>query len=339
MKVECPTCKKVYNIPDDRLKMKKTISFPCPACKGIIDIDLRPNEQKEKKAKESEKTQMIDGDALKKEIIKKMKNLAPMPQVVSKAREVMANPNSSFKDIGQVLETDLAITARVLKMANSAYYGLSGTVSSIHQASVVLGFETLGEVITVAGSSKLLGKTLKGYRMKSGFLWHHSLAVAVGSRIIAGKRNPKIENDAFSAGLIHDAGMLVLDKYILDRKKVFEDFMKDGITTFLTAEKEIFKFDHADIAFELCKKWNIPEDQANAIKYHHIPSESDENELAYILYLADAMAKLGGFGVDIGDMRYEIDSDVLDYFSFSEEDTNSYIAQVSESVEEITQGM
>ncbi len=339
MKIECPTCKKVYNIPDDRLKNKEKISFPCPACKGIIDLDLRPNDQKEKKAKKSEEPQMIDGDALKQKILKKMKNLAPMPQVVSKAREIMANPNSSFKDIGKVLETDLAITARVLKMANSAYYGLSGTVSSIHQASVVLGFETLGEVITVAGSSKLLGKTLKGYRMKSGFLWHHSLAVAVGSRLIASKRNPKMENDAFSAGLIHDAGMLVLDKYILERKEVFEDFMKDGVTTFLTAEKEIFKFDHADIAFELCKNWNIPEDQANAIKYHHTPSESNENELAYTLYLADAMAKLGSFGVDIGDMRYQIDQNVLDYFSFDEEDINSHIAQITESVENILQGM
>ncbi len=342
MKVECTTCKKIYNIPDERLTKGKKLSFPCPACKGIISLDLSTDKSQEEdgiEATPEDKDNPIDVEALKKKILKKMEDLAPMPQVVSKAREVMASPNSSFKEIGQVLETDVAITAKILKMANSAYYGLSGTVSSIHQASVVLGFETLGEVITVAGASKLLGKTLKGYRMKSGFLWRHSLAVAVGSRIIASKRNPKLENDVFSAGLIHDAGMLVLDKYILERQSDFTEFMKDGITTFLAAEEKIFGFEHAEIAFELCQKWNIPENQALAIKHHHNPFDSDENESAYILHLADALAKIGGFGVDIGDMRYQIKDEILEFFSIQEEDINNYITEVTEAVEKMTQGL
>ena len=337
MKLECEGCKKVYNIPDDRLTLGKKISFPCPACKTIIIIDLSPKDTQE--IKQDQSIEKLSGDALKKKILKTMENLAPMPQVVSRAREIMADPNSSFKDIGRVLETDQAITVRVLKMANSAYYGLSGTVSSIHQASVVLGFETLGQVITVAGTSKLLGKTLKGYRMKSGFLWKHSLAVAVGSKIIAHKRNPRIENDAFSAGLIHDAGMLVLDHYIEERKDDFEEFLKDGTTTYLKAEKEIFGFDHADIAYELCKKWNIPEDQTLAIKLHHNPSVSDGSELAYILYIADAMAKIGGYGVDIGDMRYQIDGQAKEFLSLQDDEINAYISEMTESVEKIAREM
>lgn len=335
MKVECSHCNKVYNIPDERLTMKKKISFPCPSCKGIIELDL--SEKADKKEEVEQSSDKIDSETLKVKILKKLKDLAPMPQVVSKAREIMADPNTSFKDIGKVLETDQAITARILKMANSAYYGLSGTVSSIHQASVVLGFETLGEVITVAGASKLLGKTLKGYRMKSGFLWRHSIAVAIGSKLLASKRNPKLENDAFSAGLIHDSGMLALDPYIFQNKASFEDVMKDGVTTYLSAEKEIFGFDHAEIAYELCKKWKIPDLQADAIRYHHHPSESDGNELSYIIYMADAMAKIGGFVVDIGDMRYQPDEEVKAFLSLDDDEINQCITEVSENVENISQ--
>ncbi len=336
MRVECPTCEKVYNIPDERLTMGKKIAFPCPACKGIIKLDLRIKKDSSETSGQSDEKQPMDSDALKKRILGSMKDLAPMPKAISKAREIMANPNSSFKDIGQVLETDQAISAKILKTANSAYYGLSGTVSSIHQASVVLGFETLGEIIHVAGSSKLLGKTLKGYRMQSGYLWRHSIAVAIGAKIIAQKFNPKLDNDAFSAGLIHDSGMLVLDPYILKQKELFEDVLNDGQTTFLKAEKRIFGFDHADIAYELCTNWKIPQEQGTAIKFHHYPSESDGNELAYILYMADSMAKIGGMGVDIGDMRYQIDEDAMAFLNLQETDINTYLIEVTESVEKIS---
>ena len=99
----------------------------------------------------------------------------------------------------------------------------------------------------MAGSSTLLGNSLDGYQLDSGDLWRHSLAVAFASRLIAQKKHPEFENDAFSAGLIHDAGKLVLDKYISERNEMFHDFMSEGPKTFLDAEKEILGFDHSNI--------------------------------------------------------------------------------------------
>ena len=192
-----------------------------------------------------------------------------MPQVIMKARQVMADPNSSLKDIGSVLETDQAIAAMVLKMANSAYYGLIGMVSSIQHASVVLGHKTLNELITVAGTSQLLGSALKGYGMGSGDLWRHSLAVAFGCKVIADKNAPSLSNDAFSAGLIHDAGKLVLDSHIQQFQQDFKNLNGDDQMVLSPAEKTVLGFDHAEIAFELCKQWNIPPAQSDAIRYHH----------------------------------------------------------------------
>jgi len=87
-----------------------------------------------------------------------------MPQTVLKAREILADPHSSVEEVAKVLETDQAIGARVLKMANSPFYGLMGKVSSIRHASAVLGYKTLGDIVTMAGTSGLLGKTLRGLR-------------------------------------------------------------------------------------------------------------------------------------------------------------------------------
>ena len=163
----------------------------------------------------------------------------------------MNDPNSSFNQLSEILEADPAIAAQVLKMANSPYYGMSGKVSSIQHASVVLGQKTLGEMISMAGASQLMGNTLKGYELNSEDVWRHSMGVAFGSKIIASKKNPALADDAFAAGLLHDVGKLILDPYVLERKETFKTFMADQTRSFLDAEKEILGFDHSEIASEV----------------------------------------------------------------------------------------
>ncbi len=336
MKVECAKCHQAYNIPDERLPNGKKITFPCPACKKSITIDLRSNQKEAKAASSTAKA--LDSDAMRKKILKSMKDLPPMPEVVMKAQEIMADPNSGFKELGKIIETDQAIAARVLKLANSAYYGLRGMVSSIHQASIVLGYEALGELITVVGAAGLLDNVLNGYRLESGILWQHSLAVAFGSRILALKRYPKLENDAFSAGLLHDAGKIVLDPYLCDQEEAVDSFLEqDEHNTFLKAEKELLGFDHAEIAFDLCQKWSIPENQSLAIKFHHRPSMSENNELAYILHAADLIAMKGGIGTGFDSMMYEAEDNALEFLNLTTEEMDSIMGEVVESVDKISE--
>ena len=219
-----------------------------------------------------------------------------MPKVMFKAREVMSDPKSGFKEIAKVIETDQAIAARVLKVANSAYYGLSGMVNSIHQASVVLGYQTLEQVITMVSSSSLLGKQLKGYGLQAGALWRHSLAVALGSRLIAQKRAPSLEGDAFSVGLIHDAGKLALDPHIVQKKEEIQDFLQHNANSFLEAERRVLGFDHTEIAFDLCHKWKLPESHAEAMRFHHTPNLSTDSQLAYIVHMANYLSIQAGLG-------------------------------------------
>jgi hypothetical protein len=155
MWVTCSNCKKVFDIPDERLPMGKTIAFPCPACKGTIELDLtsKPTDSANLR-NEKTTTDRPTGQSLKKEILRNVKDLPPMPQTVLKSREIMANPKSDFKELANLFETDQAIATKILKLANSPYFGYSGKVTSIQRASLVLGHKTLGELITMGGTSQ-----------------------------------------------------------------------------------------------------------------------------------------------------------------------------------------
>ena len=340
MKIKCPHCPQVYDIPEERFPAgQKRISFPCPTCKGTIRIDLSGSMAKEGIRKLSKLTgkKASDPESLKSKILRSVTDLPPLPQVVLKANEIMADTGSTFKELGEVIETDQAIAGRVLKLANSAYYGLRGMVSSIHQASVVLGFEALGELITVVGAAGLLDNILKGYGLESGSLWQHSLAVAFGSRIIARKKIPKIENSAFSAGLLHDAGKIILDEYVLEKEDEFDLFLKVEGRTFLEAEKKILGFDHAEISSDLCRKWSIPESQCTAIRYHHYPSKSDGSSLANIVHISDVLAMKSGAGTGFDSMLYEMEEGAFELVGLSDAELEEVVNEMLESVDKISE--
>jgi predicted Zn finger-like uncharacterized protein len=350
MRIDCPNCNKEYKIQDEKLPFGKKIAVKCPACKNRIIIDLRSKSDQKKslqpsKPDEKQKTAVSfnkkspSGMTLKYGILRTLGDLPVMPHIVHKAQEILANPDSDLKELASLIEIEQAIATSVLKLANSTYYGMSGKVASIKQASVLLGYKTLGELITLAGISGLMGRSLKGYNLNSEELWRHSIAVAVGSRIIASRKDPEFGNEAFFAGLVHDVGKLVLDQHVYERKDDFEMFMGDGQHTFLNAEKKILGFDHSELAFELCQKWQIPSNQMVAIRFHHYPSKSKGHELAYILHMADCIAMMNGYGTGNDSMMYEMEEGTLEFLCFQDKDVNAIRSQVLESVEKMLEKM
>jgi HD-like signal output (HDOD) protein len=356
MNIACNSCNNSYNLPDDRLPAGKVVSFPCPACKSKVTIDLREPEKPEEVvvAESAQKAppdrvvfkpldesceSSLDTEDLKKKILKRIKDLPPMPKVLFKARKVMYDPKSGFKEIATIIETDQAIAAKVLKVANSAYYGLSGMVNSIHQATVVLGYETLEQVITMVSSSSMLGKQLKGYALSAGVLWRHSLAVAMASRSIAKKRAPSMEGDAFSVGLIHDAGKLAMDSQILQKKKEISAFLQNNEMNFRKAEHSILGFDHTEIAYDLCHKWNLPDTHAEAMRYHHTPDQSENNQLAHIVHIADYMAKQAEFGTGPAFSSEPLNPVSVEMLQLKPEHMEKISAEMVDSVEKITESL
>jgi len=347
MIIECSNCKKKFKIQESQLPKGQIVAFPCKNCgekfrldlrigpiineksngSELSDTDLAPNPQPENETNNKD---------LRDKILKSVKELPPMPQVVIKAQELIANSDADAKKIAEIIETDQSIATKVLKVANSSYFGMSGKISSISHASVVLGHEILGEVVTLAGAEGILNGKLAGYGYDSKDLWKHSLAVALGSKIISNLKNPDLIKEAHMAGLIHDVGKIILDRYILEKKEEIESFMEEEEKTFLDAESQYFGFNHAEIASEVCKKWNFPESINHAIKHHHQPGNSGGNELCYILHMADYIAVLSGLGYDSDDILYELEEGTMDHLSITNEDVSGIVPKVTESVNNIS---
>ena len=337
MKIECSECKKIYAIKEGQLPKGKVITFKCQNCGAKIHLDLREDQLKNDNFPPEPKPKSETNEkSLKDMILERVDELPPLPQVVMKIRELIRDDNADTKKIAEVIETDQAIATKVLKIANSPYYGMSGKISSIQHASVVLGNKALGEIVTLAGSKSVLSGKLPGYGYDPTDLWLHSLVVALGSKLIANIKNPDIADDAYTAGLIHDVGKIILDAYILDRKVEIESFMEKEEKTFLDAEDQFFEFNHAEIAFEVCKKWNFPESISTAIKGHHRPSISDGDELSYILHMADYAATLIGIGYDDDDILYEVEEGTMDFLGLKQEDVSELTLKIGESVNQIS---
>ena len=349
---KCPGCGKVYRIPKERLPTGKKVSFSCPNCKGRIVLDLRPQrpnpaatpfhsrvssgeEQSRSGSAAPPRENPSNAEILRKRIEHSIKTIPYMPQVVVKAQKAMADPQTGGKELSLILQTDPAIASNILKIANSAYYGLSGKVSSIEKACVILGQQTVKDLVLTTGVSNLLGRKMKGYGFDSGELWMHSMAVGIASKMIATPKNPELADDAYLAGLLHDAGKIILDPYIWEHKKAFELFLEDGDHTNLEAEKRILGLDHAEIASEICKKWNIPQDVTTAIQNHHHPSTSEEHPLSYIVHTGDYVARLCGLGYEKDDILYEPEEGAIEFLGLDQEILGKMMLEVLEAVEEI----
>ena len=338
MKIGCSGCGKEYIVREDVLlayKDRNIRSLPCPNCKTPIPLSLPGKEEGMPEAREQDGGK-LSGEGLKEKIFRSLRDLPPMPQVAQKARRVLSNPNASYADLARVIETDQGIVTRVLKMANSPFYGLSGNVSTVQHASAVLGSKALMDLLNLACSSEILGKTLSGYDLSAGDLWKHSLAVARASQVLAGRVQPALEQDAFSAGLIHDVGKLILDPYIDERKAEFQSFVKLQNGTFLSAEKMILGFDHAQLGAEVCEKWQIPRHIALALRFHHGPAPSNRDALSYIVHAADAIAIMSGIGAGLDGLLYSIHGEAMDFLRMTDEGVTEVMADVAGYVEKAT---
>ena len=264
-----------------------------------------------------------------------IKRIPPMNQVIDKARRIIENPASSLDELATIVEKDQALAINVLKIANSAYYRRLTAVPSIKEAVVVLGVDTLDELITIACVSPHLQKRLKGYDIQADAVWWHSLASASGARIIARMTDSSFENEAFTAGLIHDVGKLVLDPYVYERMDSFIEHMSDDQVTFYDAEKLVLGFDHAEIAEKICIKWNIPKEITTAIKYHHNPWESGSNELSYIVHASDQIAAWAELGAE--DLLLDLSDQLSEKLGLKTDDIEQVMVEAAEYANNIVE--
>jgi len=239
----------------------------------------------------------------KETILGTIKSLAPLPVSTQKIALMIAAPKTEVSDLASVIEKDAILTARLLSVSNSSFYGFPGTITTISRAVTIIGFngvKSLALGLAIIGDIK---KNRNNPRIAQALenLWRHALAVATAARHIAGHIGYPIPEEAFVAGLLHDIGKVILIE------NFFEDYNKiiAKSTTKPTAldelEKATFGLSHSEIGTALCQHWNIPPNLSQAVAEHHVlPGQATDrtksSDLVFSVKVGESLTKIAQVG-------------------------------------------
>ncbi|MBN1571484.1 MAG: HDOD domain-containing protein [Acidobacteria bacterium] len=229
-------------------------------------------------------------------LIAKVKDLPPLPTIVMKAMEMTLDPNISIRNLQQVISQDQALSAKILRIVNSALYALRREVSTVSHAVAVLGLETVKSVIMAASAERVF-QSAKDLGTK--LMSDHSWGTALAARAIA--RRVRFENpeEALICGLMHDIGKPVLLQNLRPQYTEIISEVYGGSSSFHQLELLAFGFSHAHVGAMLARKWNFPPQLAEAVGYHHNPlSASNYRQLACIVNLANLVMIHMGIGFE-----------------------------------------
>lgn len=248
-------------------------------------------------------------------ILKKVNRLEPIPTVIHKVLELADDPESSLKDLVDVVERDPAITANLLKTVNSAHMGLPVKVDSVRQAVSMLGLQQVVEMVLSQNLSGNLKRSQKGYGLAKGDLWRQSLAVAMVARTLARQRDLMSLPAIYTAALLKDIGKVVLHEFVADRLPAIQKAVAEQGMSFVEAEKEILGMDHTTLGGIIAKQWHFSPHMIYMIENHHLPNPASRNDPATAtLYLADMVAMMVDTGIGVDRLAYHVYQDVFNDF-------------------------
>ena len=225
-------------------------------------------------------------------ILSKAEDLPVLPHIGMEILSLIDAQNTVPTDFQNVIENDQVLTLKILKLANSAYYGYPREIIRIKDAIVILGLDTLKSLVLSLLTRQMLSKGLNSYGLKRGELWEHSLAVGMIARSVAKQLKLPNHEKFFIAGLLHDIGKLLLDFYLQDYVENIKYAVNEGGLSFTEAEERMIGYDHAFIGSKLIELWNLPDFLMYVIRYHHL-SDDDKNTFkreAFIIDVADRLS-------------------------------------------------
>ena len=204
-----------------------------------------------------------------KNAVKKITTIATLPEVVAKIVTTVEDPKSSAAQLHKIVSHDPALVTRILKVVNSAFYGLPGQIGPIERAIVLLGLNAVKNIAVAAS----LGQLFRGVKLCEGYtakdLWTHCIAVAVASRDLSRSLKLPVSDEAFLAGMIHDVGMLISMQLYPEKLREACELAKSNNVPFVVAERHLMGMDHQQLGQTLCEIWKFPKSCQIVAGNHH----------------------------------------------------------------------
>lgn len=256
-----------------------------------------------------------------KAIVEGLGQVPTLPAIVARALEILNQANASADQAAKLIGQDLALSAKVLRLANSAFYGIPRTISSVDQAIVILGFQTVRSLVMSASVMKILGKGGKGSLDRKG-VWRHSVATALACRLLSRKLGRRLGLDTealFMAGLLHKIGVMILDSALqTEYEAVLQSAGTEGAPSLPEIERTLLGTDHAAIGGMLCEKWGLPDELRSPIAHHISPRDSRAHaEQACVIHLASHLAEISGFAAFGSTSQWPVDTSILEILTLT----------------------
>ncbi len=269
-------------------------------------------------------------------IIKKIFNLKPLAPVAHKVMALARDPDSSVSDLADIISYDAALTANLLKMANSSYFGRREKIDTVNQACTFLGMDQIVDLVFMTSSAENLAPAHAGYDLDKGELWKNSVSSALIARELAEKEEGRDVHLIFTAALLKDIGKVVLNQYVADAFAKIDALVTQQGVTFKTAEKEVLGIDHAELGAVVAKTWRFSSTMQDIIRNHHQPGKATVAAVeTAIVYMADTLCMMMGVGVGSDGLAYRFDPDVAELLQLSERDIEKIMAGFAEKHQQV----
>ncbi len=240
-----------------------------------------------------------------KNIISLLKSFPSMPGAAVKLLVLMDDPDVNVSEIEAILGQDPGLTANILRLANSAYFGMPSKVGSIKQAVLLLGLKRLVQIVVASCVSAIMDKPVIGYDLPPGELWHHSIGVSVAAEGLIKELKVDAGEEIFTAALLHDVGKLVVGEFIDKHIQEMEAALSQGVS-FEKAENMILGTNHAEVGAQILTQWSFPPSIVSAVRWHHNPESAECPDMMLdIIHVANVLCLMIGVGVGRDGLQYQ----------------------------------
>lgn len=253
------------------------------------------------------------------QIVQDVDRLPPLPQAVLKVSQLLEKEDVRAEELADVIKLDPELTAQLLKLCNSAYYGVSREVTSMRDAVALLGLKTIKSIVYAVLSHQVLDRPIQGYTLNRGDLWMNAITGAEFGRYLAQRHGYREPDNVFTAALLRDLGKIVLERYVGQSRAALDQASRSNTrpTGYDELEKAILGLSHMEVGMRLAEKWNLPRVLQLSVGYHHHPSElpadasMTERQVVTYVHLADCFTMMMGVGIGGDGLQYPLDVPAL----------------------------
>ena len=272
-----------------------------------------------------------------KETLQNISNLPSHPIVIDRITRLLANPRTSAEEIGKAITADQALAAKVLKLVNSAFYGLPSQIASLERAVLLLGLSAVKNIALAASLSRLFSADAVSHQFAARDLWRHCIAVGVCARMLAPTTVCPQPDELFVAGLMHDMGLLVEQRLFPDKVRRVAEQCHNRKLSFCETEEAVIGADHQAFGGALGRAWKFPPGLCWAMSAHHDSEPAAQPELqkvADLIYVADTLCSAQRIGFWLGAQTQVIGPERLARLGLDQARLEHMTTELVERVEE-----